>query len=89
MVAAIAAVPWSAKIKEHLTEQVVNRTSKGVASSGRPKLQDFVRLPHFLTDEAWGLLQSKDAGTEVVVEHLAVFAASLGLRHPTEATFRP
>ena len=87
VVAAIAAVPWPAKTKEHLTEFVAQRASKGVAASGRPKLQDFVRLPHFLTSEVWCVLQN-DGEAESKVEQLAVFAASLGLRHPTEATFQ-
>ena len=86
---AIRSVPWARADQDALIGKVAEKTTQTSDSSvGRPKLQNFTTIQHFLTAEVWARLLSDKMSASSKMETLLTEMVSLALRHPSEGTFQ-
>ena len=77
---------WSVGILDELKALVAEQSESQEDLASRAGLQDFTALPNYLSKEWWQKLESRAAGV-YKLELLTNFAATLGLKNPTEASY--
>ena len=77
---------WSGRVLDELKALIAEQSETQEDTSSRAGLQDFTALPGYLSKEWWSKLESRAAGV-YKLELLTNFAARLGLKNPTEASY--
>ena len=73
-----------ARLKEAIAFKV--STNGGSDSTGRRSNQDYMELPHYLTQDLWDLLRGTTASQAHKLDALVRHCGKLGLRNPNESS---